>query len=216
MQKIILGLTALLVVAALISAAPSRDTCLGNFSANMQFGKSASSKPMKFDGKLAWAKPNLRLDLTDQVTKEAMVVLVDFKGGNATLLYPDTLNGFKTKLPAMDTSGYISQFQHLLSTGGAKMEKGWTRTKVASEKVGKTAATKYKVSGPKGEQVFWWVDASDRPLKLQTGKGTSQGTLNFGDMKFGAPVPAKTFTYSKEFAIIEMAPDQAKAALPKH
>src|SRR6185369_15601174 len=112
------------------SATSSRESCTGSFSVNMQFGEKGNS--MKFDGKLAWSNPRLRLDLKDQVTKENMVVLVDFKGNDATLLYPDTLNGFKTKLPAMDTSGYISQFQRLLA-GAKDMEKGWTKTKVGAE-----------------------------------------------------------------------------------
>jgi outer membrane lipoprotein-sorting protein len=204
------------VLAALVltGATASRDTCTGNFSANMQFGADGS-RAMKFDGKLAWAKPKLRLDLKDKMTQESMVVLVDFTKGDATLLYPDTLNGMKTKLPAMDTSGYISQFQNLLSTGGRTMDKGWTKTKVGAEKVGKVSATKYKATGPKGESVVWWVDGKDKPLKLQTGKGNSKVTLNFGDMNFGASVPAKTFTYSKDYAVIEMSPDAAKQALPR-
>jgi len=213
MRTTLFGIVALLLAAMLTSATSSRESCTGNFSANMQFGEKGNS--MKFDGKLAWSNPRLRLDLKDQVTKENMVVLVDFKGNDATLLYPDTLNGFKTKLPAMDTSGYISQFQRLLA-GAKDMEKGWTKTKVGAEKIGKTSATKYKATGPKGEQVYWWVDGKDRPLKLQTGKGNSKVTLNFGEMNFGASVPAKTFTYSKDFQVLEMSGDDAKSMLPKH
>jgi hypothetical protein len=60
--------------------------------------------------------------------------------------------------------------------------------------------------------VYWWVDGKDRPLKLKTGKGDKTVTLNFGEMNFGASVPAKTFTYSKDFAVIEMSGDAAKKA----
>jgi hypothetical protein len=204
----------LLSAMLLTSAAGSRDTCLGNFSANMQIGQGEGAATMKFDGKLAWAKPKLRLDLKDKTTKEATVLLVDFKGGDATLLYPDTLNGIKTKLPAMDVGGYISQFKHLLATGGKQMEKGWKKIKVGSDKVNKTVATKYKLTGPKGEEVLWWVDNKDRPLKLQSNKGGMQVTLFFGEMNFGASVPAKTFTYSKDYAVIEMSSDKARQTLP--
>lgn len=214
MRSTLLAIVALLLAGVLSSAVGSHDTCLGNFSAQMQLG--AKSSPMKFDGKLAWSNPKLRLDLKDQMTKEAMILLVDFKANDATLLYPDTLNGMKTKLPAMDTAGYITQFQHLLATGGEKMGKGWTKTKVSSDQVGKKSATKYKVTGPKGEEVYWWVDGNDRPLKLKTGKGDKTVTLNFGEMNFGANVPAKTFTYSKDFAVIEMSGDEAKKAMPAH
>ena len=214
MKATLFAIVALLLACALTSASGSHDTCVGNFNAQMQLG--AKTAPMKFDGKLAWANPKLRLDLKDQMTKEAMIVLVDFKANDATLLYPDTLNGMKTKLPAMDTSGYISQFQQLLANGGKQMGKGWTKTKVGADKVGKAAATKYKLTGPKGEEVYWWIGAKDRPLKLQTGRGDSKVTLNFGDLDFGATVPAKTFTYSKDFAVIEMSGGDAKKVLPGH
>jgi hypothetical protein len=214
MKATLLAIVAALLAVVLTSAASGHDTCIGNFSAQMQLG--AKSSPMKFDGKLAWSNPKLRLDLKDQMTKEAMILLVDFRANDATLLYPDTLNGMKTKLPAMDTSGYITQFQQLLATGGKAMQKGWTKTKVSSDKVGKTAATKYKVTGPKGEEVYWWIDGKDRPLKLKTGKGDKTVTLSFGEMNFGASVPAKTFTYSKDFAVIEMSGDAAKKSLPVH
>jgi len=213
MKATLFGIVALLLSLGLTSATVSRDTCIGNFSAKMQLG--AKMDPMKFDGKLAWSKPKLRLDLKDQMTKENMVVLVDFTSNDATLLYPDTLNGMKTKLPAMDTSGYITQFQGLLTNGG-KMEKGWSKTKVGAEKVGKTNATKYKINGPKGEQVLWWVDSKERPLKMETGKGDKKVTLSFGELNFGASVPAKTFTYSKDFQVLEMNTEDAKKSLPKH
>jgi outer membrane lipoprotein-sorting protein len=214
MRTIVLGLLALLT-AALLTSATARDSATGTFNASMQFGSAANgSQPMKFNGQLAWAKPKLRLDLTEQTTKEKMVVLVDFNGGDATLLYPDTLNGIKTKLPAMDTAGYIQQFQHLLSSGGSSMAKGWKKEKVASEKVGSTAATKFKVTGPAGEQVYWWLDGNNKPLKVQTAKGNANITLNFGDLKFGAEVPAKTFTYGKQYSVIEMKAEDAKKMVP--
>jgi len=209
MKRIALVIATVLSVLALTSAGVVHDTCLGSFSANMEFS-APSGQPgsMKFDGKLAWANPKLRLDLKDRVTKESMVVLVNFDGGEATLLYPDTLNGFKTKLPAMDSSGYISQFQSLLSSGD--VQQGWKKTKVGSDKVAGKSATKYKLSGPKGEQALWWVDSAQHPLRLQTTHGKSKVTLDFGALNFGASVPAKTFTYSKDFSVVEMSGQQLK------
>jgi outer membrane lipoprotein-sorting protein len=214
MKTGLFAVVATLAALLLTSAVDSHDSCTGNFSAKMELGPKAS--PMKFDGKLAWSNPKLRLDLKDQTTKEAMVVLVDFKSNDATLLYPDTLNGMKTKLPSMDTSGYIRQFKHLLASGGSEMDKGWKKSKVGSEKVGSASATKYKLTGPKGEEVYWWVDKNNQPKKMQTGRGDKKVTLNFGALNFGASVPAKTFTYSKDFQIIEMSGEAAKKSLPKH
>lgn len=204
--RAVLLLVTVLVAAVITSATVARDSATGNFSANMQMGAGAKSS-MNFDGQLAWAKPNLRLDLKDKLTKESMVVLVDFSGGDATLLYPDTLNGFRTKLPAVDTSGYIRQFESLLANGGSKVEPGWKKEKVASEMIGKTAADKYKLTGPQGEVVHWWIDGQQRPLRLSTGRGDNRVTLNFGELTFGAKVPAEKFTVGKQFTVLDFKGD---------
>jgi outer membrane lipoprotein-sorting protein len=212
-----LGLMALLVLVMIgtVAAAPVASTCKGNFTANMSFGPAkgdGKKSGMTFEGKLQWAKPKLRLDMTEKNTKESMIVLVDFTADSATLLYPDTLNGMKTNLSALDTSGYLKQLEPLLSSQGAALPKGWKRTKAGSGKIDGKAVTKYDVTGPAGEKVQWWVDAKDQPVKVQTGKGNATATLNFSSLSFGAEVPAKAFTYDKGYSVVDFNAGKAKSA----
>lgn len=161
---------------------------------------------LNFDGELSWDSPQLRVDLTERTTGESLRLHVDFNSGDALLLYPDTLNGIKGKLGSMDQGGYIAQFKSLLMQGEARGElpKGWTREKTGSEKISGTDASKWKVSGPSGEQVLWWIGKDDKPLKVTVGRsGGTQITLNFASVSYGGKIDPNTFTVSKDFTVVE-------------
>ncbi len=226
----VMVIAAVLLSSVALHAAEKAKTIKGTFTAEMKLGSPSGSSSsgkngagkagaaksggtsipgfagnMNFDGQLFWDSPKLRLDLTEKNTGESMRIHVDFGTSEAVLLYPDTLNGIKGKLGQLDQAGYIAQFKSLLQQGDArgKLPEGWSRSKAGSEKVGKLDTTKWNVSGPKGEQVVWWIGKDDKPIKVTAGSAKdSKITINFGDLSYGAPIPADSFAVSKDFTVL--------------
>ncbi|MCC7479495.1 hypothetical protein IT575_13705 [bacterium] len=223
---VLISAVMLLLGSAALYAADKPKTIKGSFTAELNMaapksktasgaGKAGAAKNstpipgfdgnMNFKGQLFWESPKLRVDLTEKNTGESMRIHVDFSTSEAWLLYPDTLNGIKGKLGQLDQAGYIGQFKSLLQQGDArgKLPEGWSRSKNGSEKVGSSDATKWSVKGPKGEQVLWWIGKDDKPLKVTAGaSGESRLSINFGELSYGASIPADSFSVPKDYTVI--------------
>jgi hypothetical protein len=169
---------------------------------------------LEFDGQVRWASPRLRVDLTEKSSGESVRLQADVESGKALMLYPDTLNGYKGDIASIDQFGYLRQFAELMKKGGeAPAPAGWKREAVGSEKVGTVKCTKYKLTGPKGGVVHWWVDGNSQPRRIQTVRGGMRVRVDIVGLNYEAKVPASVFEYGKEFSISEMQPGSKPAGV---
>jgi len=213
----IIALIALMLLSLSAQAKSAASSGSGELSVTVQSdpdakpqGGTAAAGPgldfkLEFDGKIRWASPRLRVDLTEKSSGESVRLQADVQSGKAVMLYPDTLNGYRGDIAAIDQFGYLRQFAELMKEGGAApAPAGWKREAVGSEKVGTVKCTKYKLTGPKGGVVHWWVNSEGLPLRIQTVRGGMRVRVDIAGLDYKAKVPASVFDYGKEFSISEM------------
>lgn len=217
-----LTLVAVLLLAAsplLARSAPTGATFKAVFTAEytMQFktpaGKSGTAKSapqptqaqtltIPGDGEILWDEPNLRVDFSNGLNQEAMRLIVDFDSGKAAMLYPDTLNGYRTDLKALDTKGYLPIARDFLSRRKDDVTPpGFTKKTLGSEKIGGASATHVKYTKTDGTQVDVWRNKSGDPLRISAKTSKGKLKLDFTSFKRGAKVDAKSFHIDKSFEL---------------
>jgi hypothetical protein len=154
-------------------------------------------------GVVLWADPMLRLDATEGLTQEATRLIVDFDAGVATLLYPDTLNGYRMDLKGLDKAGYLSLAKEYLSGEQSGAPEGYTRRELGKETVGGKRCTHVRWTKKGGRQVDWWLDSHDDPVRVTAKSERGNVTINITALKRGIPVPKATFAIDKSYTIKE-------------
>jgi len=178
---------------------------LGGGAAGSPEGTAQPPKEIRIpaEGTLIWADPMLRLDATQGLTQEATRLIVDFDAGMATLLYPDTLNGYRMDLKGLDKAGYLSLARQYLSGDHSGAPEGYTRRELGKETVGGKRCTHVRWTKEGGRQVDWWLDSHDDPVRVTAKSERGNVTINIKSLKRGIPVPKATFAIDKSYTIEE-------------
>jgi hypothetical protein len=195
-------LTILLCAAALALSAEKPHGIRADFTAKLDMGGGADSA-VKFNGDLAWDEPKLRVNFSDETTKEANILLVDFTAKTAVLLYPDTLNGTSSDLAHFDKSGHLSRLRDMLNSKPPQTPDGWTKKDLGKEKLGKVQCTHVRFSSPEGQSVDIWSNAKNQPVRMILNKKSITITLDVTKINEQQTIPADTFTYDKSYTISE-------------
>jgi len=195
-------LATLLCGAALALSAEKAHGTRAEFTAKLDMGGDEDNA-LKFSGDLAWDEPKLRVDFSDEATKEANVLLVDFTARTAVLLYPDTLNGVRSDLARFDKSGHLTRLRDMLSGKPPQTPEGWTKKDLGSEKIGKVKCTHVRFTSPEGQSVDVWSNSKNQPVRMILNKKSITITLDVTKITEQQTIPADTFTYGKEYTISE-------------
>jgi hypothetical protein len=167
-------------------------------------------------GEVSWAEPDLRVDFTNGLNQESMRLLVNFDTGKATMLYPDTLNGYRTDLKALDAKGYLPIARDFLSR---RIEdytpKGFARKNAGSETVNGVKCTHTQYARDDGTQVELWRRKSGDPVRIlaQTSKGKLR--IEVTEYKRGVSLGPETFAVDDSYQLKDVKEPPAELGLPQ-
>jgi hypothetical protein len=206
------GLLAVLLCwsAPALSAEPAHGI-RADFTATLNMGGSAENA-VKFSGDMAWDEPKLRVNFSDEATKEANVLLVDFSTSSAVLLYPDTLNGTHSDLAHFDKSGHLARLRDMLNGKPPQTPDGWTKKDLGKEKIGKVNCSHVRFSSPEAQTIDIWSNAKNQPVRMILNKKNVTIKLDVVKIKEQQTIPAETFTYDKSYTISEYKSGQNQQA----
>jgi hypothetical protein len=156
-------------------------------------------------GEILWAEPNLRVDVTNGLNQEAMRLLVNFDTGKAAMLYPDTLNGYRTDLAALDKKGYLPVVRDFLAQPNTESTpKGFTKKTAGAEKLNGVSANHTKFVKDDGTQVDVWRKKNGDPVRIAAKTSKGKLVLDFTSFKRGVKVDSKSFAIDKSFEMQDM------------
>ena len=208
-RTFLLAAVALLGLSAALPAAAAQSTTVkAKFDAQLRFGVEQPSE-IAFNGSVTWAEPNLRVEITDGLTQELKVLLVNFAEANAILLYPETLNGYRASLAQLDADGHLVRLRDMLNGKSPQTPEGWKKESLGKEKIGSTQCTHLRYTRDAERRIDVWLNAQQRPLRMIVTKKDVSFTINTKEMTYGDKVPASTFSYSKDYSISDYKSDEA-------
>ncbi len=151
-------------------------------------------------GEIIWAEPNLRVDVTNGLNQEAMRLLVNFDTGKAAMLYPDTLNGYRTDLAAMDTKGYLPIARDFLAQPKSeRTPQGFSKKNVGTEQLKGASTSHTKYVKDDGTQIDVWRKQNGDPVRIAAKTSKGKLVLDFTSFKRGVKVEAKSFAIDKSY-----------------
>ena len=154
------------------------------------------------DGNITWSEPNFRVDFTNGLNQEAMRLLVNFDSGKATMLYPDTLNGYRTDLKSMDTKGYLPVARDFLSRRNEDTTPtGFTKKALGTEVINGAKAAHTQYYRKDGVQADIWRAAGGDPVKFSAKTAKGKLVLTFTSFQRGVQVDKSAFTVDKGYQI---------------
>jgi outer membrane lipoprotein-sorting protein len=154
------------------------------------------------DGNITWAEPNFRVDFTNGLNQEAMRLLVNFDSGKATMLYPDTLNGYRTDLKAMDTKGYLPIARDFLSRRNEdSTPTGFTKKALGAEAINGVSATHTQYTRKDGVQADIWRTKNGDPVRFAAKTAKGKLVLTFTSFQRGVKVDKNAFAVDKGYEI---------------
>lgn len=202
MHRVLLIILPVLLALAVTATAKPVQTVSASFDGVIEV-QGNSDKPLKVNlgGKLWWSAPKLRVDFTQNLTQEDMIALVDFDKQQATLLYPDTLNGQLFDLKTFSKADYFKRVRDLVSTKPGETPDGWKSSAVKDDAAKALGQTRTQLTGPAGEKVDMWRDKNSTPVKMliKTEKWTL--TVNLHDVEYAKAISADKFSYSSDYSV---------------
>jgi hypothetical protein len=154
------------------------------------------------EGNITWAEPNFRVDFTNGLNQEAMRLLVNFDTGKATMLYPDTLNGYRTDLKAMDAHGYLPVARDFLSRRNEdSTPKGFTKKALSAETINGAKAAHTQYTRKDGVQADIWRGKNGDPVKFSAKTSKGKLVLTFTTFKRGVAVDGDAFKVDKGYEL---------------
>ncbi len=204
MHRILLIILPVMLALAITATAKPVETASASFDGVMT---TTGEHPLNVNlsGKLWWSAPKMRVEFTQNLTQEDMIALVDFTALEATLLYPDTLNGQRFDLKSFSKADYLQRVRELVSTKPGETPAGWKSSSVKDEAAKAAGQTHILLTGPAGEKVDLWRDNASKPVKMLIATTKWTLTVNLTNVKYNEAIPADKFTYSSDYAVIESA-----------
>ncbi|MCH7472920.1 hypothetical protein IIA79_08220 [bacterium] len=174
---------------------------VASFSGELQLG-GEDGPAISLSGALTWDEPNMRLEVTDALTQEQMVLLLDFDAERATVLYPDTLNGYSTTLSLLDNWGILPSMRDYLNGEWAETPEGFAREELGDVELDGVLCTRLHFEREDGLSLDWWLD-DGRPLRLEARTERWTLTVEVNGYATDMAVPDDAFTYGECYTVIE-------------
>ena len=214
-RLLIVILPVLLALAATATAKPAQTVAAGFDGVLEIAGETDNPFKIKLDGELWWSAPKLRVDFLQSLTQESMIALVDFEAQEATLLYPDTLNGQQLDLTSFSKADYFQRVRDLVSTKPGDTPPGWESKTVEDKEAKALGQTHTQLNGPAGEHVDLWRDSDKLPAKMHIQTKKWNLILNLNNVEYDKAISADRFTYSSDYTVIQVEdlPDDGLAGL---
>lgn len=192
----------LAICAASSAEAADQNGLKAEFEATLSFGEGEAST-LRFAGKLAWLDPKLRIDVSDALTQENNILLVDYAAQSALLLYPDTLNGYRASLKQFDQARHLENLKGMLNGEPPDTPDGWTRQQLGKEKVLGVQCSHVRFVNSQMHRVDIWLNSKNQPRKLSLTKQDLVIEVKVTKILEKQPLAASTFSYDKSYSISE-------------
>lgn len=173
-----------------------------DFSASIEFKPEASNSPRRipqidFTGSVVLDDDRVRVEVTNSITQEPSVALLDISGGTATLLYPDNLNGERMPLGDDFRSGYLSLFREFALGSKLGEVKGW-KLQTSSGDDGETI---YNYSGSTERTVSFRIGGKNGTRELLIDSPKVMLRILLGEITLPYEVSATEFSVPDGFAM---------------
>lgn len=197
------------LVAMLIATSPAQSAdapvVTAAFTASVAYGEEAPL--LDFTGRLLLSGPKLRVELTQPLTDEALIVLLDYDAGNLTLLYPDTLNGERYSLDAFDSIDGFPRLREALDGLAPAVPDGWRQTSHGTAQLDGRQCQHFSAESEDGLTVHWWTRADNRPVKVIATAADATLTVHLSDYDTDAAASAADFEVPEGYTLSEPAAD---------
>ena len=178
------------------------------FTARVELGEEAPA--LQLSGRVALTEGKLRISITQDITMEEYVILVDYPADALTMLYPDTLNGQRYKLSAFDHLDGFSRIHGMLRGELPDPPQGWTVSHDDTELDG-SPAVHYRAKGPEDKALDWWVRGDHMPVKALLKVAGTNVLIEVTDYDTAAVVDPVLFTVGEGYTITD-----AGGSVPEH
>lgn len=185
------------------------DTFSADFTANVK-PDIKGDLDLDISGSVTHSYPLTRIEFVHPLTLEQIVLLIDGKQRHATLLYPDTLNGFSFGYDGKYYEDWPEGFVGYLSEDADDHPKGWKKRVAQSEDSASIEVT----LGKDGLEVVSEINAEGRPVTMNVTTPKHSARLTFSNYKFPKELDPSLFAVPPGFSIEKVAELEDDKALP--
>lgn len=211
---IITCLLVALAAPAMAADSTSADQVTGltaSYTATLSFGENAPVLP--FHGELALAGDRLRISVSQDITLEEYIALVNYKADTLTLLYPDTLNGQRYKLSTFDHLNGFSRIRDVLTGKPPQVPAGWKTAELKDQELNGETCKHHTAKKEGGASLEWWTRGDGLPVQAQLIDGDTKVAISITAYERQAQINPALFAISKDYTITE-AKDGVPDGLP--
>lgn len=157
--------TIVAISSVLLLWAPAQaESVSANFTASVSYGNEGPL--LDFTGSVLVSGASMRVELTQALTAEPMIVLLDYDASTLTLLYPDTLNGERYSLDNFDSIGGFPRVRDALDGAVPTVPEGWKHKSHGAEQLDGQQCQHFSAESEDGLSIQWWTRADNRPVKV--------------------------------------------------
>jgi hypothetical protein len=195
--------TAILVASSLLLVwVPAQAESLSaRFNASVSYG--SEGPLLDFTGSVLVSGARMRVELTQALTEEPMIVLLDYDASTLTLLFPDTLNGERYSLEDFDSIGGFPRVRDALDGSVPTMPDGWKQESHGTAQLDGRQCKHFSAQSEDGLAVEWWTRADNRPVKVIGQAGDIALTIYIDDYDADAAAAAADFEVPEGYTISE-------------
>ena len=192
----------------LLWAPAQAESVSASFAASVSYGDEGPL--LDFTGSILVSGARMRVELTQALTEEPMIVLLDFDASTLTLLFPDTLNGERYSLEDFDSIGGFPRVRDALDGVAPTVPDGWKQKSHGTAQLDGQQCQHFSAESEDGLSVQWWTRADNRPVKVIGQSGDVALTIHISDYDADAPATAADFKVPEGYTISE-----PEAAMPE-
>jgi hypothetical protein len=169
---------------------------------------------LQFSGTILITEERMKIEVQQQATMEQITILVDFKEGLLTTLFPDTLNGKRYSLDEFDHLQGFARIREALSGRQPELPDGWKETASSDAELdGQTGFYRSALS-PGGLAVELWTNNDNQPIRAVAQQNSMQVTINMHDYSTVEHADESAFLIPEDYTISDAEGD-APAGLPQ-
>jgi hypothetical protein len=161
-------------------------------------------------GSVSHSYPMTRIEFIHPLTMEQIILIIDGEERLATLLYPDTLNGFSFRYDGRYYAEWPDGFVGYLSTDADDHPGGWSKAVTGSDKDASVEVALRK----DGYEVVCELNSEGQPSVLQVITPKHSAVLSFSNYVFPEELDGSLFAIPPDFAIEQVSDLEDDAALP--
>ena len=187
------------------AAAPEAPAGLtASFTAELSLGEEGPVLPLA--GELDYSAGRLRVSITQDLTLEEYIALVDYDAGTLVLLYPDTLNGKRYNLADFDHLDGFARIREALDGRAPDVPGDWELTDHGPVEIDGTKCRRF--SAARDEiHVEWWTGPHELPVRAHLTKDGLEVTIHVSAHDTDAAIDPALFDIPDGFTVSQAAED---------